>query len=125
MGYLGWRLMPRRLSPTLREALERFIREERPDLDLQSAIEYLLTEQLRGIGLMEPGPSNGMENVRANTAAAPEYDEITVRLTPETITRGAKALMSLSYEWDWTIHREEYEDRFTELMSRLKKGNPT
>jgi hypothetical protein len=56
--------MPRRLSPTLREALERFIREERPDLDLQSAIEYLLTEQLRGLGVLEVGERNGMENVR-------------------------------------------------------------
>lgn len=56
--------MPRRLSPDLREALERFIREERPDLDLQDAIDYLLREQLRGLGVLEVGDRNGMENVR-------------------------------------------------------------
>lgn len=54
--------MTNRLPDDLRAALERFIKDERPDLTMQEAIVFALRDWAVMVGLMKEGPRNGIEN---------------------------------------------------------------
>jgi hypothetical protein len=63
--------MSNRLPDDLRAALERFIKDERPDLSLQEAIVYALRDWAVSMGYMKSGPRNGIENAKRKKAPAP------------------------------------------------------
>lgn len=56
--------MAERLPDDLRDALSRFIEEERPGMTMQAAILYALRDWCITNSLLPATPSNGIENAR-------------------------------------------------------------